>query len=73
MAAGPVSSLVADRKVSVPLWRPNHPQDVAFLTGLLETGSVTPLIDSVVPLDDIAEAFRRFGAQEHTGKIVITI
>jgi hypothetical protein len=31
------------------------------------------VIDSVYPVYDAAEAFRRFGAQQHTGKIVISI
>ncbi|MGA7690065.1 MAG: hypothetical protein WCA29_12645 [Jiangellales bacterium] len=31
------------------------------------------MIDSVYPVYDAAEAFRRFGAQQHTGKIVISI
>jgi len=30
-------------------------------------------VDGVFPLSEVAAAFRRFGAQQHTGKIVITI
>jgi NADPH:quinone reductase-like Zn-dependent oxidoreductase len=73
LAAGPGLSLLASKKVGVPRWRPNNTQDVAFLTQLLQAGSVTPVIDSVFPLSEIAAAFRRFGAQQHAGKIVITI
>ncbi len=35
--------------------------------------TLAPVIDSVYPVYDAAEAFRRFGAQQHTGKIVISI
>ncbi len=73
MAAGPGSSLFGSKKVGVPLWRPNNTQDVAFLTRLLQAGSVAPVVDSVYPLSEVAGAFQRFGAQQHTGKIVITI
>ncbi|MFN0282039.1 MAG: NAD(P)-dependent alcohol dehydrogenase [Kineosporiaceae bacterium] len=73
MAAGPVVSLFSNRRVGLPFWRPNHPDDVTALSRLLESGSVVPVVDSVVPLDQVPDAFRRFGAQLHTGKIVITI
>jgi NADPH:quinone reductase-like Zn-dependent oxidoreductase len=73
LAAGPGLSLLGSKKVGVPLLRPNNPQDVALLTRLLQAGSITPVIDSVFPLSEIAAAFRRFGAQQHTGKIIITI
>ena len=73
LALGPGSSLFRSKKVGVPLWRPNNTQNVALLTRLLEAGSVAPVVDSVFPLSEIAAAFRRFGAQQHAGKIVITI
>jgi len=73
MAAGPLSSLFLDRRVGTPLWRPNDPGDVAFLGSLLQSGEVSPAIDSIRPLEELPDAMRRFGAQQHTGKIVITI
>lgn len=45
----------------------------ALLTRLLEQGSVVPVVDSVFRLAETAEAVRHFGAQRHTGKIVITV
>jgi NADPH:quinone reductase-like Zn-dependent oxidoreductase len=62
-----------EQKAGVPLWRPDNTQDVAFLTRLLQAGSVAPVVDRVFPLSEVAAAFRRFGAQQHTGTIVITI
>lgn len=73
MAAGPVSSLMGDRWVGVPLWRPNDPAEMSLLTSLVANGSVVPVIDSVFGLEDVAGAFRRFGAQKHVGKIVISV
>ncbi len=73
MAVGPLTSMWHDSRVDVPRWRPNDPTDVAYLTALLESGQVSPVIDSVRPLEELPQAFPRFGAQEHTGKIVITV
>jgi NADPH:quinone reductase-like Zn-dependent oxidoreductase len=73
LGAGPGLSLLGSKKVGVPLLRANNPQDVALLTRLLQAGSIAPVVDSVFPLTEIATAFRRFGAQQHTGKIIITI
>jgi NADPH:quinone reductase-like Zn-dependent oxidoreductase len=73
MGAGPMVSLVGSRRVSVPLWRPNDAGEVASLSRLLEQGAVVPVIDSVFDLDDLAGAFRRFGAQKHVGKIVVSV
>lgn len=73
LALGPVVSLAGSKKVGVPLWRPNSTEDVAFLTRLLEAGSVAPVVDRTFPLSEVAAAFRYFGAQQRTGKIVITI
>jgi NADPH:quinone reductase-like Zn-dependent oxidoreductase len=58
LAAGPGLSLLGSKKVGVPLLRPNNPQDVGVLTRLFQAGSITPVIDSVFPLTEIAAAFR---------------
>ncbi len=73
MAAGPVVSAVSDVKIGLPFWKPNDPAEMATLAGLIERGALAPVIDSVYPIDDVADAFRRFGAQQHTGKIVISV
>jgi NADPH:quinone reductase-like Zn-dependent oxidoreductase len=73
MATGPLMSRVRDTSVTVPLWRPNDPDEVASLSSMLEEGSVVPVIDSTYTLESVPDAFRRFAAQEHTGKIAISI
>jgi len=73
MALGPVTSAFRSRKVGLPRWKPNDDADVSFLSRLMDRGAVSPLVDSVFDLGDIAEAFRRFGAQQHTGKIVLVL
>ncbi len=73
MALSTVLSAGHDSHISVPKWKPNDPAETAALTTMLENGTVTPVIDSVVPFDGIPDAFGRFAAQEHTGKIAISI
>lgn len=45
--------------------------DLAFLAGLLEDGSLRPVIDSTFPLDRIVEAHRRVESRRKTGGVVI--
>jgi NADPH:quinone reductase-like Zn-dependent oxidoreductase len=72
MALSSVLSARHDSHISVPKWKPNDPLETGPLTRMLESDAITPIIDSVVPFDGIPDAFRRFAAQEHTGKIAIT-
>jgi NADPH:quinone reductase-like Zn-dependent oxidoreductase len=51
--------------------RPNR--DLAYLNEHFEAGNLTPVIDGPYTLDEGQQAFRRFGAGLHLGKIVITI
>ncbi len=48
-------------------------KNTAEIAALAEAGVLTPRIDSVVPLDDTAQALARFGAAEHRGKIVVGV
>jgi NADPH:quinone reductase-like Zn-dependent oxidoreductase len=48
-------------------------QDLSFLRELIEAGKVRPVIDSVYPLRDIAEAFRRLGEGHARGKVVVRV
>jgi len=48
-------------------------EDLETLAALIEAGSVTPLIDRVFPLEEIAEAFRYYQAGHMQGKVVIQV
>lgn len=73
LAVGPVTPLAGGRRLGVPLWSANDEGDTEFLLRLVDTGAVRPVLDSVYPLDRISDAFARFDASEHVGKIVVTI
>jgi len=48
-------------------------EDLAVLRDLLDAGKVTPVIDRVYPLSDVAEAMRYLETGHARGKIVITV
>jgi NADPH:quinone reductase-like Zn-dependent oxidoreductase len=68
---GPLISRVSNRQVRVVGLKPN--KDLLYMNRLFEAGQLTPVIDRTYKLADIADAFRRFGAADHTGKIAITL
>ncbi|MGY1670261.1 NAD(P)-dependent alcohol dehydrogenase [Geodermatophilus sp. SYSU D00710] len=47
--------------------------DLRALTGLIEVGSVMPLVDRVFPLAETAAAIRRVIDGKATGKVVVTV
>ena len=49
------------------------PRDLAFLTGLLESGKLTPRIERTYPLSEGAEAVRYLGTGQAKAKVVITV
>ena len=51
--------------------KPN--QGLEDMTGLLEAGTVVPVIDDVYQLSEVPEAIQRFGEAHHQGKIVVSI
>jgi NADPH:quinone reductase-like Zn-dependent oxidoreductase len=48
-------------------------EDLVVLTELIESGRVTPVIDSTYPLREVAEALSHYGAGHVRGKVVITM
>ncbi len=48
-------------------------EDLDFVSGLLESGKVVPVIDRSYPLDEVPDAFRYFGGGHARGKVVITV
>ncbi len=61
------------QKLAIVMWKPNRAQDVAVLMELLESGSVTPVIDRSYPLVEVPEAFRHLESGSVRGKVTITL
>ncbi len=70
---GPLTSIVGSRTMGMHMWKPFNQKAVSFLTRLLESGDVVPVIDRVYPLSDIAEALRYQEQGLTRGKIVIKV
>jgi NADPH:quinone reductase-like Zn-dependent oxidoreductase len=60
-----------NKKLFLVMLRPNR--ELPYYNQLFEAGKLRPVIDGPYKLSEAREAFRRFGAAEHKGKIVITI
>jgi NADPH:quinone reductase-like Zn-dependent oxidoreductase len=73
VAAGAVVSAFSDVRIQMPLWRANDPRDVSYLHRLVDEGAVTPVIDTVVPLDSAREGVERLITREHIGKVVVQV
>ncbi len=52
---------------------PSRKDAMAVLRELLETGKITPIIDSVYPLTEVREAFRHMIEDETLGKVIISV
>ena len=68
---GPVISRLSGKQVRVVGLKPN--KDLAYINQLFEAGELAPVIDRQYTIADVAEAFRRFGAADHKGKIVVAM
>ncbi len=63
--------LTTGRKCGLIGLRTNR--DMAYLNECFEAGSLRPVIDGPYTLSQAPDAFRRFGAGMHQGKVVITM
>jgi NADPH:quinone reductase-like Zn-dependent oxidoreductase len=68
---GPLISRVSGKHVRVVGLKPN--KDLAYINQLFEAGELAPVIDRQYAFSEVADAFRRFGAANHKGKIVLTL
>jgi NADPH:quinone reductase-like Zn-dependent oxidoreductase len=48
-------------------------KDLGYMKELFDAGKVVPVIDGPYQFNEVPEAFRRFGAGRHRGKVVITV
>ena len=61
------------RRRVVPFVLKSDPEGLALLAGLVERGTITPIIDRRFALSETAEAVRHLGAGHSRGKVVITM
>jgi NADPH:quinone reductase-like Zn-dependent oxidoreductase len=67
-----VGSIFASQKTTFFISKENT-DDLATLTGLIESGQVTPFVEQTYPLDQVSEAMIYLGTGHVRGKLVITI
>ena len=67
-----VGSLFASQKATFFISKENT-DDLATLTGLIESGKVTPYVEQTYPLDQVSKAMAYLGTGHARGKLVITI
>jgi NADPH:quinone reductase-like Zn-dependent oxidoreductase len=67
---GAMTSKPDGQQLGLVLHRPDIGQ-LAELGALIATGEIVPAIDRVYPLEETAEAFRRIGAGQALGKLVV--
>ena len=70
--SGPLLSVRGDKKLMSYVAKPSQ-EDLTFVTGLLETGKVTPALDKCYPLAEVPEALRYLEAGHAKGKVVIAV
>lgn len=68
---GWVVALFSGRRIRIVALKPN--KDLEFMKTMFDRGVVEPVIDGPYRLDQIKEAFTKFGKGEHKGKIIIVM
>jgi len=67
----PWIAMTSGKRVRILALKPN--KGLAYMNELFESGAVTPVIDRLYDLTETREAFRRFAAAQHKGKIVVQV
>lgn len=73
MILGPRRSRVGGKQVGLMETAKAIKKDLFFISGLLESGKVVPVIDKRYPLSETAEAIRYLETGRARGKVVITV
>ena len=63
--------LTTGRTVTLVGLRPGR--DLPYMTAQFDAGKLVPIVDGAYTLSSARDAFHRFGAGQHLGKIVVTI
>ena len=72
LVVGSIVSRIGSKKMGLLVARPNK-DDLAYVAGLLEDGTVTAVIDHRRGLSEVPRALRDLGAGRLAGKAVITV
>ncbi len=72
MVRGPFVARTSSKKVITATTK-YHAQDLDFLKELIEAGKIKPVIDSVFPLEQVAEAHRYVERGGKKGNVVISV
>ena len=67
-----LAALRADQGVVFFISKSDH-EDLLFLQGLLEAGTLTPVVERSYRLGEAPDAFRYLGEGHARGKLVITV
>jgi NADPH:quinone reductase-like Zn-dependent oxidoreductase len=71
---GALLSAIGSRRLGLmTAWKPDDPQDMAEVLRLVQAGTLRPVIDREVPLEDVPDAYRRMIAGDARGKLVIAV
>ena len=70
---GLVISLFGSKRMNILMWKPNKKEDSLFLTDLLDSGKVVPIIDKRYPLSKVPEALQYLEEGHAQGKVVINM
>jgi NADPH:quinone reductase-like Zn-dependent oxidoreductase len=68
---GPILSMFGDKKLGSMLVEPN--KDLDFITELIESGKVKPVVDRRYPLNEAAQALSYYAEGHARGKVVIIV
>jgi NADPH:quinone reductase-like Zn-dependent oxidoreductase len=68
-----LASVADSRRVAAPFLAKINKEDLVVLQGLLEAGTITPVIDRQYELSEVPEALRYLGEGHARGKIVVTV
>ncbi|WP_030176916.1 NAD(P)-dependent alcohol dehydrogenase [Spirillospora albida] len=69
---GALATRFAGHRITTVRWKPNA-GDLRYLAGLMETGTITPVIDRTYPFADVPEALRYVERKHARGKVAITL
>jgi len=61
------------RRVVAPFLAKMNKADLVVLQGLLEAGTITPVIDRQYELSEASQALRHLGEGHARGKVVVTL